>query len=586
MTSRQLVLDIHEKLIVDLFAGGGGMSLAFERAFGRSPDIAVNHDDDALSMHRMNHPQTRHFAADVFEVCPRAVTQGRPVGWLHGSPDCRHHSQAAGGQPRSKKIRGLGWVLPRWAGQVRPDVISMENVKQMLKWGPLVAKRDPVTGRCLKRVADARGKWAWVPAALGLRAVRCRESGMKNVRDLSLFETGARLQMTESIDLTVASLIAHGMDHEHWVFAWSGGKDSTATLTLILWMIDSGRVPAPKRITVLYADTRQELPPLAIAALEIMDCMAERGICFRVVRAPLAKRFMPYILGRGVPPPNNNTLRWCTRQIKVDPMTAAIEETLGDGTALVITGVRQGESAIRDRRIEMSCSKDGAECGQGWYQQLLPESKGLRSRIATLAPILHWRVCHVWEWLRHWAPLPEYGEWPTEIVADAYGGDEAEEINARTGCVGCPLAQEEKALEAILIMPRWQWLAPLRRLKPIYRELREPGRRLRKSGAEKLKNGSIAANPQRMGPLTIEARQWALSEILGIQLECNAARPPRSPLLSLIDSEEEALIRDLISAGTWPDGWCGDEPRADEFLPVTVYANGAEQHDMFGLETA
>lgn len=144
---KQLLLDFHNKLIVDLFAGGGGMSLAFEKAFGRSPDIAVNHDDDALSMHRLNHPQTRHFVADVFEVCPKAVTQGRPVGWLHGSPDCTHHSQAAGGQPRSKKIRGLGWVLLRWAGQVQPDVISMENVKQMLKWGPLVAKRDPETGR-------------------------------------------------------------------------------------------------------------------------------------------------------------------------------------------------------------------------------------------------------------------------------------------------------------------------------------------------------------------------------------------------------------------------------------------------------
>ena len=143
----QLQLDFHAKLIVDLFAGGGGMSTSFEMAFGRSPDIAVNHDDDALSMHRVNHPQTRHFVADVFEVCPHTVTQGRPVGWLHGSPDCTHHSQAAGGQPRSKKIRGLGWVLPRWAGQVAPDVISMENVKQMLKWGPLVAKRDPETGR-------------------------------------------------------------------------------------------------------------------------------------------------------------------------------------------------------------------------------------------------------------------------------------------------------------------------------------------------------------------------------------------------------------------------------------------------------
>lgn len=407
-----------------------------------------------------------------------------------------------------------------------------------------------------------------------------------STRDLSLFEAGARLQMTESIELTVQSMMAYGTQHEHWVFAWSGGKDSTATLTLILYLIAVGKIVAPKRITVLYADTRQELPPLAIAAQEIMDCLNERGIACRIVRASLDKRFMPYILGRGVPPPNNNTLRWCTRQIKVDPMTVAIAETLSDGTALVITGVRQGESAIRDRRIEMSCSKDGAECGQGWYQQVLPDSKGVRGRIATLAPILHWRVCHVWEWLRHWAPLPEYGEWPTEIIADAYGGDEAEEINARTGCVGCPLAQEEKALEAILAMPRWQWLAPLRGLKPIYRELREPRHRLRKSGAEKLKDGSIAANPQRMGPLTLEARNWALGEILRIQTECNAARPPRMPELSLIDAEEEARIRELIASGTWPDGWSGDEPHADKFLGVTVYANGAEQHDLFGLEEA
>lgn len=403
-----------------------------------------------------------------------------------------------------------------------------------------------------------------------------------SARDLSLFEAGARLQMTESIELTLQSMQAYGPDHDHWVFAWSGGKDSTATLTLVLYLLAAGKLAAPERITVLYADTRQELPPLAIAAQEVMDCLTERGIAFRVVRAPLDKRFLPYILGRGVPPPNNNTLRWCTRQIKVDPMTAAIAETLGDGTALVITGVRQGESAIRDRRIEMSCSKDGAECGQGWYQQVLPESNGVRGRIATLAPILHWRVCHVWEWLRHWAPRAEFGEWPTEIIADAYGGNEAEEINARTGCIGCPLAQEEKALEAILSMPRWHWLAPLRGLKPIYRELREPRRRLRKSGAETRKDGTLAANPQRMGPLTLDAREWALSEIMRIQAECNAARPARLPALSLIDEEEEARIRALIACETWPDGWSGDEPHADEFLPVTVYANGSEQHDLFG----
>lgn len=402
-----------------------------------------------------------------------------------------------------------------------------------------------------------------------------------SIRDLSLFEGGARLQMTESIELTVQSLRAHGSDHDHWVIAWSGGKDSTATLTLIIWLITSGRVKWPRRLTVLYADTRQELPPLAIAAQEIMDELAERGIDYSVVRAPMEKRFLPYILGRGVPPPNNNTLRWCTRQIKVDPMTAAIEQALDDDTALVITGVRQGESAIRDRRIEMSCSKDGAECGQGWYQQVLPESKGVRGRIATLAPLLHWRVCHVWEWLRHWAPEEEFGDWPTEIIADAYGGDEAEEINARTGCIGCPLAQEEKALEAILTIPQWYWLAPLRGLKPVYRMLREPRNRLRKSGAEKLKDGSLAANPQRMGPLTLEARQWALGEILRIQKECNTNRPHRLPELSLIDAEEEACIRRLIAEETWPNGWDGDEPTADRPLPVTIYHDGAEQCDLF-----
>lgn len=140
-----------DELIVDLFAGGGGLSSACEQALGRSPDIAINHNDDALSMHRANHPQTRHFVADVFEVCPRGATQGRPVGYLHLSPDCTHHSQAAGGQPRDERIRALTWVGCRWGGQKRPRIITLENVRQILKWGPLVAKRDKATGRVLKR---------------------------------------------------------------------------------------------------------------------------------------------------------------------------------------------------------------------------------------------------------------------------------------------------------------------------------------------------------------------------------------------------------------------------------------------------
>ena len=150
MIRDQFLLGMDNEIIVDLFAGGGGMSTAIEQALGRHVDIAINHDMDAISMHMANHPQTEHYCADVFEVDPREAVKGRAVGHLHGSPDCTHHSQAAGGQPRSKKIRGLGWVLPRWAGQVSPRSISMENVKQMQQWGPLIAKRDRATGRVLR----------------------------------------------------------------------------------------------------------------------------------------------------------------------------------------------------------------------------------------------------------------------------------------------------------------------------------------------------------------------------------------------------------------------------------------------------
>lgn len=393
----------------------------------------------------------------------------------------------------------------------------------------------------------------------------------------SLFSGVKRLQMTDSIDLTIQSMRAHAVEHEHWCIAWSGGKDSSATLTLLLWLIDSGRIQRPKSLTVFYADTRMELPPLAIAAAQIMDDMRDRGVDIKVVRAPIDKRFFVYIFGRGVPPPNNNTLRWCTRQIKVDPMTSAVEEMLGStGTALMITGVRQGESAIRDARIEMSCGKDGAECGQGWYQQVLPNAKGVRGRIATLAPLLHWRVCHVWEWLKHWAPSEEFGDWSTAMIADAYGGDEAEEINARTGCVGCPLAAEDVALHTVLQNPRWAYLKPLLELKPLYRELREPRHRIKKAGLERLKDGSIAKNPQRMGPLKFESRLMALDRVLAIQDEVNA----HGTEIDILDEAEEARIRELIANGTWPDGWDGDEPSADSIMD-TVYQCGAVQPLLF-----
>ena len=402
----------------------------------------------------------------------------------------------------------------------------------------------------------------------------------------TLFEGDKRLAYDEAVEMTAASLNAYGPQHAHWAIAWSGGKDSTATLTVIAHLLDVGMIAAPETLSVFYADTRQELPPLALAAKRIMAQLAERGISCETVTAPLDRRFMVYMLGRGVPPPNNNTLRWCTRQIKVDPMAAALEARLAelDGHVLMITGVREGESAARDQRITMSCSKDGAECGQGWYQQVLPNAAGIRGRLATLAPILHWRVCNVWDWLKIYAPMHDYGGWATAALADAYGGDEAEEINARTGCAGCPLAERDMALDAILRQPAWAHLAPLKGLKPIYRALRKPANRLRQPGGETRKDGSLVRNQQRMGPLIFEARLWALEEILGIQAACNAGAVAagRAPTVDLINAEEEARIRALIAAGTWPNGWSGAEPRADVPLDA-VYPDGTVQ-PLLGLE--
>ncbi|EGZ50901.1 DNA cytosine methyltransferase [Neisseria wadsworthii] len=148
--TKQYTLDLRYKQIGDLFAGGCGASCAIEQATGLYVDFAVNHDEQAISMHTANHPQTVHYQTDVYEVDPYLACRGRPVGLLHLSPDCTHHSQAAGGQPRDNATRSLSWVGKRWAAQVRPDIITLENVEQITRWGRLVAKRDKATGRVIK----------------------------------------------------------------------------------------------------------------------------------------------------------------------------------------------------------------------------------------------------------------------------------------------------------------------------------------------------------------------------------------------------------------------------------------------------
>ncbi|MCE5277166.1 MAG: phosphoadenosine phosphosulfate reductase family protein [Planctomycetaceae bacterium] len=178
----------------------------------------------------------------------------------------------------------------------------------------------------------------------------------------TLFDA-TRMSMHQAIDLTIESMRTHGPRLDHWAFAWSGGKDSTAALTFVIAMMEKGLIPRPQSITVLQADTRLEILPLMISAQAIAAELRDRGIEHHVVVPELDQRFFVYMFGRGVPPPKNR-FRWCTSQLKIKPMEAKLRQLARDkGTKfLTITGVRQGESAHRDGTIAMSCGVDGAEC--------------------------------------------------------------------------------------------------------------------------------------------------------------------------------------------------------------------------------
>jgi len=399
------------------------------------------------------------------------------------------------------------------------------------------------------------------------------------MRTLSLFDE-ERLSLPKAISLSIESLQHYGSFYKHWAIAFSGGKDSSATVTLVAYLIETGQVPKPDSLTVLYADTRQELPPLHTSAIAILNALRDRlqpifgegGFQTRVVLPELDHRYFVYILGRGVPPPSN-TFRWCTPKLKVMSMERELEALRQERGEkfLMLTGVRVGESAARDQRIAISCTKDGGECGQGWFQQ--SSSQAIAD---TLAPIVHWRVCHVWDWLLQ-ADL-ELG-FPTLEIAKIYGQDVSdgeEPLNARTGCIGCPLVQKDAALDRVIAQPEWAYLAPLQKLRPLYWKIKKPQYRHRKHG-EINKNGSLAAKQNRLGPLHMDARRWMLEQVLAIQDEVNRAAIAQNRLtISLINQEEHTRIEELIAANTYPEKWDGTEHRGDEWLPE-ILSDGSTQ---------
>lgn len=153
---------LFDELIIDNFAGGGGASTGIERALGRTVDIAINHDGEAVAMHLANHPYTTHYCEDVWTVDPCLIVKGRPVGLAWFSPDCKHFSKAKGGKPVARKIRGLAWVVVRYAQKVRPRVIMLENVEEFQDWGPLVHVCDDDGGKKI----DVNGQPVMMPCGI------------------------------------------------------------------------------------------------------------------------------------------------------------------------------------------------------------------------------------------------------------------------------------------------------------------------------------------------------------------------------------------------------------------------------------
>lgn len=155
-------INLSDEITVDGFCGGGGWSTGFEFAIGRPVDIGINHDKYAIAMHKKNHPFTEHYNENIFEVDPYKATKGRPVGWAHFSSDCTHFSRAKGGTPVKKSIRGLAWVVTKWAGTVHPRIISMENVPEFMSWGSLCARRNK-DGRIYRMDGTLAEKGTYVP---------------------------------------------------------------------------------------------------------------------------------------------------------------------------------------------------------------------------------------------------------------------------------------------------------------------------------------------------------------------------------------------------------------------------------------
>lgn len=234
---------------------------------------------------------------------------------------------------------------------------------------------------------------------------------------------------------------------EHWVVMYSGGKDSTATLVLTLRWLKQHGYPI-KSLSIIYADTGVEIPTLHISAMEFLRSLKGMHPKIRIheVRPQLEKSFWVLVVGKGYPPPHQR-FRWCTEKMKIQPADEVVRKLRVSGSVAIITGVRFGESDVRDHRMNTACRR-GGECGQGvWFE----ESKRLGATY--LAPIAFWRECDVWDLVNFIAPKWGY---PTSGLESVYQGRDT-----RFGCWTCTVVQQDKTMQRIVSTPEGSRYAPM-----------------------------------------------------------------------------------------------------------------------------
>lgn len=354
------------------------------------------------------------------------------------------------------------------------------------------------------------------------------------------------------IQQTLDALAAMAGRHRAWVATFSGGKDSAAVASLVHWAVKAGHVPRPPRLVCVHSDTGQEFPDLEANAQAMMSALADAGWEVKTVTPAPEDRFYVKVLGRGVPPVHPGMKgRWCTRALKADPMKEAMEAYREPGgKVLVLTGVRTGESASRDDKLEASKARslpviscrEGGECGLGiWLDEKISD---LYDSVNVLS---HWTECKVFDWLQGFDRRYAHGlEKYTRRVYAIYKPAELSQLvldNLRFGCVGCPAVHRDKTLGRYARTDASY--GPLRQLYAVWREMRKPWHR-----KYKVKDGK-----KKYGPLTVEARRYFLGIVLGIQRESGRR---------LVTEADLELIQAMHAANVWPRGWTGGEPTGEK----------------------